>query len=222
MTMCEIEFHGSEGVITHFPEPYPASQAVPEWLKGMPMLSGDGPDQRTLKRCPPFLGAITAGYIIPAVSDIHFWCDAAGLLRVQEPQFVETHVHAQYAAAPFGDKTVVKFLNPWLVRTPPGYSTLFCSPFNRFDLPFSVLAGVVETDTFYREVNFPAISMMRPDSTFMIPKGTPLVQVIPIRREDWNSKTVPVDEARLIGTRQELRENRHAYKEKHWQKQNYR
>jgi hypothetical protein len=221
MTMCEIEFHCSDPVLREDARPYPASQAMPGWLKSMP-VDVDGTTTPTIKRCPPFLGAMTAGYIFPAPVDLHFWCDAQGELRVQEPRWVETHVREQYAATPFKDATVAKFINPWLVRTPPGWSTMFCAPFNRFEIPFIPLAGVVETDTFYRQVNFPTICTLPKDSTYKIAKGTPLVQMIPMRREEWTSTTLPTDEQRLAETRSEFRGVSHAYKERYWVKQSFR
>ena len=39
---------------------------------------------------------------------------------------------------------IVKFINPWVVKTPPGYSTLFLPPLNQFDVPFQVISGLVE------------------------------------------------------------------------------
>ena len=58
-----IEFHTQPALLDRIPHPYPAGQHVPEWLKEMPQDFEHG---GTLKRCPPFLAAMTAGYIIPA------------------------------------------------------------------------------------------------------------------------------------------------------------
>ena len=41
--------------------------------------------------------------------------------------------------------TVLKFVNPWVVKTPPGYSALFVPPLNRIETPFTFFSGVVET-----------------------------------------------------------------------------
>src|SRR5690242_3311660 len=189
--MQDIEFYGDERALRDFPHPYPAAQSVPEWLKDMTMAMGDEP---TIKRCPPFLQAITAGYILPLATDCHFTCDANGKLGVRsEFSLVEAHFPTQYASSPFRNAAVVKFLNPWLVKTPPGYSTLFCAPMNRFETPFAMLCGIVETDTFYREVHFPAISTLRQNSSFTLPKGAPLMQAIPIKREEWESKLAQSD-----------------------------
>src|SRR5688572_2512404 len=53
------------------PAPYPASRAVAQWLKDMPMdrpFQQSGPDGPqtvqvpTVKQCPPFIEAMTCGY----------------------------------------------------------------------------------------------------------------------------------------------------------------
>ena len=50
-----------------------------------------------------------------------------------------------------------KILNPWIITTPPGYSTLFVPPLNNSDDRFSIIAGIVDTDTFKNEINFPIV-----------------------------------------------------------------
>ena len=46
-----------------------------------------------------------------------------------------------------------------------------------------VLSGVVDTDAFPTPVNFPFV-VTAGDGVHVLPKGTPLVQVIPFRRAD--------------------------------------
>ena len=45
------------------PEPYPARKLMPDWYKKLPNFT-DGPDTnfefKTLKRCPPFLDAMSS------------------------------------------------------------------------------------------------------------------------------------------------------------------
>src|SRR2546423_805012 len=65
-----MEFHADPALLDRIPHPYPAAQAAPEWLKNMPMATAADPEVATVKRCAPFLEAMTAGYIIPLVCDI--------------------------------------------------------------------------------------------------------------------------------------------------------
>jgi len=83
-------------------------------------------------------------------------------------------------------------LNPWIIKTPPGYSCLFLPPLNNTDDRFSIIPGIVDTDQFPREVNFPIIINGDKYKTLktIIEKGTPYVQVIPFRRESWKMKII--------------------------------
>ena len=46
-----------------------------------------------------------------------------------------------------------------------------------------ILAGVVDTDRYQAPVNFPFVTIAG-DGTHALEKGTPLVQVIPFRRDE--------------------------------------
>jgi hypothetical protein len=230
MTLERIEFslvHGREQE-SAFPRPYPANRDIPDWFKSMPPeVEAGGASVRTIKNCPPFLEAMACGYVIPVVADISLSLDQAGEFRGHSSyaSIVQIHRPIQVTGAPFENRLIVKILNPWLIRTPPGYSTLFLPLLNRFELPLFPLAGLVETDLFYREVNFPALLAMAPGTSVVLPRGTPLVQVIPIKRDEFQSEFVPPDfekyNAMDLATR-DSPENYNFYKNNFWRKKNYR
>ena len=76
-------------------------------------------------------------------------------------------------------KEGIKFLNPWRIYTPPGYSVMFMTPTYQFEKRFTVLPGIVETDS-YHHVNFPSIWHTTKDA--VIERGTPFIQVIPFKK----------------------------------------
>jgi hypothetical protein len=80
-----------------------------------------------------------------------------------------------------------KFMNYFIIKTPPGYSSLFVHPINRLDLPFLSFSGFVDTDTHDVGIHFPFI--IRKEFEGVIEKGTPIIQIIPIKRDDWKSNT---------------------------------
>ena len=51
------------------PSPFPASKGVPDWMKHL-SPEAERKDYQTVKRCIPFLDAMTAGYIIPLPFDL--------------------------------------------------------------------------------------------------------------------------------------------------------
>jgi hypothetical protein len=217
--MPQIEFHTEAALLDKIPHPYPAAGAVPDWLKKLPTDHCGDP---TIKRCPPFLQAITAGYIIPAPFDVQILHSPLGQLRyVSGGTEITTHLLSQHVGTPFANIKVLKFHNPWLIKTPPGYSTLFTRPFNHFDSPLVPLTGVVETDSYYSLVHFPSLCHLPPGTSFTLTRGSPFVQVIPILREAWTSVAKTADPALLKSSEDALSANPHVYKEIHWQKMDY-
>lgn len=166
----------------------------------------------TAKRCVPILDATTQGYIIPAWCDWHISVtesqvtiensetgDVAieGLtqseIQVSAPAnlgfsaMIESHGWQQV-----GDdcpikhylvgSTIMKFINPWVIETAPGWSCLFKSPANHYN-NVRLVEGVVDTDTYKRQVHFPFFWDGNKYGEFYINKGDPLVHVIPFKRE---------------------------------------
>jgi hypothetical protein len=185
--------------------PKPASNYIPDWYKEMSSYIGEvkKPDGKgittaTIKRCMPVFDVINSGYIIPTPCDI--WVTQVPISE-QEPEkkqpyyewsnldVIQFHIIEQAPKHPNNTGHTVaypKWINPWSIKTPPGYSVLFTQPFHRDSL-FTILPGVVDTDTYTAPVNFPFVLN---DINFegLIPAGTPMAQVIPFKRDAWEMK----------------------------------
>jgi hypothetical protein len=224
--MCPIEFHTQPELLNRIPHPYPASQHVPEWLKEMPLDFEHG---GTLKRCPPFLAAMTAGYIIPAPADARVIMSGEGIIELRAKidaqgwhfPYLSTHFPAQVAGAPFAAARIVKFENPWIIVTPPDYVCLITAPVNRFEIPFAALTGIVETGTYYREIHLPMACAMQPATSYEMLRGAPMIQVIPIRREEWVAHVKLIDPTRRAEQEEMFQSSPHFYKERFWQKASF-
>ena len=94
---------------------------------------------------------------------------------------VSAHSPHQAAGNPFEPRPMMKFHNPWTIRTPSGWSCLFVAPLNRPDGVVEILSGVVDTDVYTSPVNFPFVAIAE-DGVHTLPKGMALVQVIPFAR----------------------------------------
>jgi hypothetical protein len=176
--------------------PIPAIKEIPQWYKdtdsytsGIKKPNGNAHTSGTIKRCIPVLDAMTAGYILPLPADIYVsmkevdgeitqWFEWANFDLIAFHPVEQAPLHPERKNYPFA-----KFNNPWSIRTPSGYSCLFVQPFHR-DAPFTILPGIVDTDTYSAQVNFPMV-INDPNFEGLIPKGIPMVQVIPFKRESW-------------------------------------
>lgn len=180
--------------------PYPALNKLPDWLSNMPSYVGGkrGIDQfsdpnSTIKKCMPVFDAITAGYHIPLISDV--WVERKGEEEIsfkwswEASPVIAPQNPDRYTTYPIPEnyyKTAFKWLNPWIVKTPPGWSCLFIHPIHGDPLPFQCLTAIVDTDKHPAPINIPFI--FRKDFEGLIQKDTPLVQVIPFKREDFKSE----------------------------------
>jgi hypothetical protein len=60
-------------------------------------------------------------------------------------------------------------------------------PLNRHDLPFITLTGIIDGGVVMQSRgNFPFY--IKEGFEGIIPKGTPIIQLIPFRQENWKSK----------------------------------
>lgn len=179
-TSCKPEYN--------IARPIPASRIVPDWYRKMPGVS-DGTE--TVKKCVPVLDALTSGYVITLPTDVYFdsnnnsfWSDSPFALNSDHHKIQTQSVEID----PDFDDQPHKWINLWQIKTPKGYSCLFTHPINRTELPFRSFTGIVDTDKHPVIINFPFI--MRKGFSGRIPAGTPIIQIIPFKRDDWKSEVV--------------------------------
>jgi hypothetical protein len=177
-------------------KPSPSIKSLPKWYKDMPSFTDkeieykDGSVNETLKKCIPVLDSMSNGYIIKTWTDVAFNKEGATWSVVDAPGWtaVEGHDISQipgYPVTSYYRKEVFKWINPWKIKTPKGYSTLFTTPVGHH-LPFKLIDGVVDTDTFPLTINFPFF--INSNFSGVIPYGTPMVQLIPFKRDSFKSK----------------------------------
>jgi hypothetical protein len=180
--------------------PKPAKGYIPEWYKKSPKYRDHSDQQKVgshlrennkgIKYCMPFLDTLTHGYMAELWCDVQIYRTPTGpeihweieptVLAAREPEGME---QLPIPAGHLGTHFVWK--NPYSIKTPPGYSVLITHPLNRFDLPFTTLSGISDADSFMPPGNLPFY--LQEDFEGIIPAGTPIFQIIPIKRENWTS-----------------------------------
>jgi hypothetical protein len=189
---CPAELEGM------LPPPTAGARGLPDWLKDMPPLAFSDlmcGETETVKRCPPFIDAMSEGFLIS------LWCDLVvdrGDLswdhdlpvgrQVSYPRApIGFHDPSQMSGAPMvdPDRFLIKFHNLWTIEAPQGYAVLFTHPVNRLDLPFTTLTGMVDCDLYHESwIHFPAY-WRDMDFQGVLAKGTPVAHCFPIKREKW-------------------------------------
>jgi hypothetical protein len=176
-----------DGVIA---APIPAKLVLPDWFRKLPAVDKERVSATdhglTIKRCMPFLDAMMTGWIIPAAATMRLEITDDGKTVNAGWEFdkvmVSNHHAYQVAGHHMEPRPPCKLHNYWTIETPPGWSCLFVPPLNRVHAVFEVLSGVVDTDTYQSLIHFPFIAT-GPDGIHTIEKGTPIVQVIPFKRD---------------------------------------
>jgi len=199
MSSIKIKIYPTEEEYLEYLErPYQAIRKTPDWIKKTttyytPTKNIDEYNMptSTIKNCMPVRDLIGAGYHIPLPCDV--WVENANNENVSfrwglgHLSLIEPHNENQSKTLPVEEifnPQPFKFNNFWIFETPKNWSCLFIHPSYYDDLPFKVLSGLVDTDNFPLSVNFPFY--IKKDFVGLIPKGTPIAQVIPFRRERFN------------------------------------
>ena len=178
----------------------PARKFVPGWYKKIPKWNNNqvfSPEHKgfnnTIKQCVPFLQSFTTGYMITLAFDIYVTeIDGQPCITWQfnDPAYVPNvrSSPAHKDLIPTGHHEVeFTWKAPVAYGVLPGYTFLLTHPINRYDLPFTTIGGFIDGGfimkaggniPFYIKKGFEGI----------IPQGTPIAQIIPFRRENWNSK----------------------------------
>ncbi|MBV9555466.1 MAG: hypothetical protein JO254_00155 [Pseudolabrys sp.] len=203
----DVTFRCAPELIGRVPPPLPAVEGIPGWFKQMPQKAFNAIaqcDTPTVKKCPPFVDAMTFGFLMPLPCDVTVR-DGEFSWELDLPHDttsdivhspISFHDESQVADTPFhkDDRFIIKFHNFWTIETPPGYSLLFTHPVNRPDLPFTTVTGLVDSDTYAdNHVHFPAF-WHDPDFNGVLPKGTPIAQCMPMKRTNWQPRVEGLSE----------------------------
>lgn len=190
------------------PPPEPAAKNMPDWWKEIPafkngskpLYGSDGQVDATVKLCIPFADTLRTGYIQHSWCDIHikktgyngstFDFYSSGLppiMGVRQQSDLQNKTTNDF----YSGECVFK--SQWMPKLPKGYSALITHPFNREELPFVTLSGIIDADKYFFDNDGNHPFLLKRDFEGTIPKGTPLYQIIPFKRDDWKSEVMEFD-----------------------------
>jgi len=160
----------------------------PQWFKDLDS------EQQTLKRCQGTQDYLTTGMTLRLPSDVKIRLDAVGQgwesrYEVAEniPHLgVESFSYDQTGPIPATEgrkikrANWIKLLNPWEVKTAPGWSSMILPVLWEQSRDWSLVPGVVHTD-FYHHMNW-VLNIYTDAEELVIPMGTPVAHVITFPR----------------------------------------
>lgn len=216
------------------PKPKPSKGYVPEWFKNMP-LSVPNIDNLgftdTAKKCMPFIDSLTSGYTQELTCDLNIECNTneddpvitynwKGEIRPISTRLEEFKSSNSMPHFPGYYKTEFHWNTFWEPKTPSGYSTLYFHPANRFDLPFITHNAIIDTDKW--SMAGPVPFVIKKGFSGIIPAGTPIYQMIFIKREVWDSNALEYDEKYVKSMRYSVNKLfGGGYKKLFWSKKEY-
>jgi hypothetical protein len=219
------------------PTPRPAEEYLPDWyVTASPFFTKKpefdiktGKPNPTFKMCMPFTDSLSMGYIQETWADI--WIEK----RNGETYFYfpagPTIMSERSPHASSNMPTIDGFMpqhytwHPaWMPELPLGYSCIITHPFNRSELPFQTYTGIIDSDTFFTSEQLSNIPfILKENFSGLIKKGTPMFQIIPFKRESWESKINKYDKDRQISMTQKVKQFVWGgYKKLHWKRKEFR
>lgn len=205
--MPMIDFHTYDKDTLRNFKPVLAKSVSPEWWKkGKVAEVVNGQVNKTIRSCPAMTDWLSSGYLILANrdmlvkngitdhdSDSMYYHTEDSETTHMEKYASQTHptvqMHDAFNYMSTSDapvKDAFKMSNTWNITTPPGYSCFYLDPFLFQNEYFATWQGIIDTDRFnVNKDNSQIIFYPKVDHSFVIKKGTPIVQIIPFKREEW-------------------------------------
>jgi hypothetical protein len=194
------------------------------------VIGQDGGKMPTWKACPAIFDVMISGYFLKTPCDVHFYLDDNGKINCRiddenyqdfctpRPPMAQFYQPDNYYLDHFS------WFIDWGIELPPGYSALYLTPMNRFDLPFINTVGIIDNDKINLSGSLPFF--LQQGFTGTIPAGTPYVQIFPFKREDWQSEIV-IEDPKILHIKNYKNSKKYrvkdggVYKNEVWEKRTY-
>lgn len=223
----------SEEIQKFVDPPEPARKNIPEWYKSAqtdylknPIFNDRGRlSNVSVKQCMPFLDSLTAGYIQKTWCDIYIKQTPNGGLDVitsTKPDVLgmrDIPSTKTWKDEYYGNEFFWKV--PYQPVVPKGYSVLVTHPMNRNDLPFTTLSGVIDSDQYFHGPMGNLPFYLKNNFSGMIPKGTPMFQYLPFKRDSWKMTAEGYSDKIDFLERLQIQKFWGFYKDNFWNRKDY-
>lgn len=221
--------------------PQPASKNIPNWYReadrfyknpqtGEYWLDPNNGKMPTWKACPALMDMMGTGYTLVTPCDLTFYLDDNGKITVKTDNayyqdFCTARTPMEQFSHPLGYyEEHFAWFPDWAVTVPEGYSVFYTTPMNRYELPFLTVGGIIDNDKINLPGSMPFFLIKGFEGT--IKAGTPYVQMLPFKREDWESEIIIEDPNYLMEKNQKNSDfyrvpDGGVYKNKIWKARKY-
>ena len=216
-------------------KPITAKKKIPSWYKNIESYPRGKIEGGSVKKCVPFLDALTSGYYIVNNFEIYIsWKIPGKELNFRYNQNIDQsipnnigsgikdHLPWQIPSDFYNEEEIkhpLKFDSPWVVRTPKNYSCMFLNPPNT-PSPIRLIEGIVDTDEYNLNINFPFV-LKNFEKEVIIPLGQPISWVVPFKRESWKMEIYDYDGFNEEDNVNYFKYYLDNYKKLTWSKKNY-
>jgi hypothetical protein len=184
----------------------------------------------------PFFDSLSSGYMVVLHTDIHVSTQENGSKFIRwESQKTRNKIgeeseeypvtardpsHNPIPVPPGCTGDHFAWMLPYYFKVEKGHSLFISHPFNRFDLPFITLTGIVDAEKTISRGNLPFF--IKSDFEGIIEAGTPIAQIFPFKRDSWKAveQNSIIEEGELHRTRSR-RKFFNFYKDNMWFKKEF-
>ena len=222
-------------------KPDTAQKQIPDWYRTADRFFKDSNEEYmvdpniggkipTWKACPAIFDIFISGYILKTPCDIEFYLNDMNKIDVKiEDRMMQDFCTKRPPMHQFNHpkgyyEDHFAWFPDWAVSLPDGYSALYTTPLNRFDLPFLMVSGIIDNDNINLPGSMPFFLVE--GFTGVIPAGTPYAQIMPFKREDWESEIITKTPQEIITANVENSKKYRipdggVYKDSVWSKRTY-
>jgi hypothetical protein len=207
----------NKDVCNYSKKPTPATMSLPEWWKKMKKHNFDiftdlplevaSFQNATIRSCPAVNDSFNFGYMLYIPLDVYIdatkedeisWYVPDVNLSIygdkKSKDYIGFHDNSKMVGFKNDEvfhKHAIKLNTFFGIKTEKGYSTWVTHPIGRNDLPFKMIDGIIDTDKF--PSRFPYAMFIKKGFKGIIKKDTPLVQIIPFKRESFEAEFIDSD-----------------------------
>jgi hypothetical protein len=206
-----IEFFCNDEHVSEYWPPKKASDCVPQEILDLhnakEKYKSDERPILNIKSCAPAMDFMSAGYILHnsyAIELEPFIHQFKENIKIKTARTVtdteDANMFARKSLAVFHEdacpvisngkkqRVYFKFKTSWGIKTPPGYSCLILQPQYLSESRFELMSAIIDTDSYHLPI--PVAGYINEKDLVRIEPGTPLIQVIPFKRDDWDMSLI--------------------------------